>query len=95
MQHNFEEVFDTSSPYWQRVLDIFDKNEKYEKKIVSGRNLHHKFPRSFSKKMTAPYRPNYSFGTRDLCDECYRLNDADIEVIKQKYNKCLEKINKT
>lgn len=51
MQHNFDEVFDTSSPYWQRVLDIFDKNEKYEKKIVSGRNLHHKFPRSFSKKL--------------------------------------------
>ena len=51
MQHNFDEVFDTSSPYWQRVLDIFDKNEKYEKKVVSGRNLHHKFPRSFSKKL--------------------------------------------
>ena len=51
MQHNFDEVFDTSSPYWQRVLDIFDKNEKYEKKVVKKRNLHHKFPRSFSKKL--------------------------------------------
>ena len=51
MQHNFDEVFDTSSPYWQRVLDIFDKNEKYEKKVVKNRNLHHKFPRSFSKKL--------------------------------------------
>lgn len=48
-----------------------------------------------SKKITAPYRPNFSNGTRDDCDECYRLNDADIEVIKQKYNKYLEKINKT
>ena len=37
----------------------------------------------FSKKMESPYRPNNSYGTRDLCDECYRLNDADIEAIKQ------------
>ena len=34
-----------------------------------------------SKKMTAPYRPNNSHGTRDLCDECYRLNDNDIAAI--------------
>ena len=47
-----------------------------------------------SKKMTAPYRPNNSYGTRDQCDECYRLNDADIEVIKQKYNRYLAQINK-
>lgn len=37
----------------------------------------------FSKKMESPYRPNNSYGTRDLCDECYRLNDADIEAIKK------------
>ena len=36
----------------------------------------------FSKKMVSPYRPNNSHGTRDLCDECYRLNDADIAAIK-------------
>lgn len=54
MQHNFDEVFDTTSPYWQKVLDIFAKNEKYEKKIVSNRNLHHKFPRSFSKMLNEP-----------------------------------------
>ena len=54
MQHNFDEVFDTTSPYWQKVLDIFAKNEKYEKKVVSNRNLHHKFPRSFSKKLGEP-----------------------------------------
>ena len=35
----------------------------------------------FSKKMVSPYRPNNSNGTRDLCDECYRLNDADIAAI--------------
>lgn len=37
----------------------------------------------FSKKMVSPYRPNNSHGTRDLCDECYILNDADIEAIKK------------
>lgn len=36
----------------------------------------------YSKKMTAPYRPNNSHGKRDLCDECYRLNDADVAAIK-------------
>lgn len=49
MIHNYDTVFDTDNPYWQRVLDIFAKNERYEKKVVSGRNLHHKFPRSFSR----------------------------------------------
>lgn len=48
-----------------------------------------------SKKMTAPYRPNFSNGTRDLCDECYRLNDTDVEAIKQTYNKYLTRINNT
>lgn len=54
MIHDFSEVFDTDSPLWQRVLEIYATNEKYEKKIVSGRNLHHKFPRSFSKKLGEP-----------------------------------------
>ena len=51
MQHDFSIVFDTDNELWQRVLDIFAKNEKYEKKVVSNRNLHHKFPRSFSKAL--------------------------------------------
>lgn len=54
MTHDFSEVFDTDSPLWQRVLEIYEANEKYDKKIVSGRNLHHKFPRSFSKKLGEP-----------------------------------------
>ena len=54
MQHDFNVVFDTDNELWQRVLDIFAKNEKYEKKVVSNRNLHHKFPRSFSKKLGEP-----------------------------------------
>lgn len=54
MTHDFSTVFDTDNPLWQRVLEIFAANEKYDKKIVSGRNLHHKFPRSFSKKLGEP-----------------------------------------
>lgn len=54
MQHDFSLFFETDNEYWQKVLDIFAKNEKYEKKVVSNRNLHHKFPRSFSKKLGEP-----------------------------------------
>ena len=49
MTHDFSLVFDIDNPLWQRVLDIFAKNERYDKKVVKNRNLHHKFPRSFSK----------------------------------------------
>lgn len=49
--HDYSKVFDTDNELWQRVLEIYEANEKYPKKIVSGRNLHHKFPRSFSKKL--------------------------------------------
>lgn len=51
MTHDFSLVFDTDNPLWQRVLEIFAKNEKYEKKVIKNRNLHHKFPRSFSKAL--------------------------------------------
>lgn len=51
MTHNFSIVFDTENPLWNRVLDIFTANESYPKKKVKGRELHHKFPRSFSKKL--------------------------------------------
>lgn len=54
MIHDFSICFDTENPLWQRVLEIFEKNEKYEKKIVKNRNLHHKYPRSFSKKLGQP-----------------------------------------
>lgn len=54
MTHDFSLFFETDNEYWQKVLDIFAKNEKYEKKVVSNRNLHHKFPRSFSKKLGEP-----------------------------------------
>lgn len=54
MRHDFSEVFETDNELWQRVLEIFERNEKYDKKVVSNRNLHHKYPRSFSKKKGEP-----------------------------------------
>ena len=51
MNHDFSLVFETDNEYWKRIMDIFERNEQYPKKIVKGRNLHHKFPRSFSKKL--------------------------------------------
>lgn len=54
MKHDYSLVFETDNEYWNRVLEIFAKNEKYPKKRVSNRNLHHKFPRSFSKMLGEP-----------------------------------------
>lgn len=54
MQHDFSQILETNSPYWERVQEIYAKNEDLPKKIISGRNLHHKFPRSFSKILKEP-----------------------------------------
>ena len=50
MKHNWENYFDISSEYWLKVEKIYEENESFPKKVVKERNLHHKFPRSFSKK---------------------------------------------
>ena len=50
MKHNWENYFDTSSEYWKKVEKIYEDSEHFPKKVVKERNLHHKFPRSFSKK---------------------------------------------
>ena len=50
MKHNWEKYFDISSEYWKKVEKIYEENESFPKKVVKDRNLHHKFPRSFSKK---------------------------------------------
>lgn len=50
MIHNWENYFDTCSEYWLKVEKIYEENESFPKKVVKERNLHHKFPRSFSKK---------------------------------------------
>lgn len=50
MKHNWENYFDISSEYWKKVEKIYEESESFPKKVVKDRNLHHKFPRSFSKK---------------------------------------------
>ena len=50
MKHNWENYFDISSEYWLKVEKIYEDSESFPKKVVKDRNLHHKFPRSFSKK---------------------------------------------
>lgn len=50
MLHNWENYFDISSEYWKKVEKIYEENESFPKKVVKERNLHHKFPKSFSKK---------------------------------------------
>lgn len=50
MEHNWENYFDISSEYWKKVEKIYEDSEHFPKKVVKDRNLHHKFPRSFSKK---------------------------------------------
>ena len=50
MIHNWGNYFDIGSEYWKKVERIYEENESFPKKVVKDRNLHHKFPRSFSKK---------------------------------------------
>lgn len=51
MIHDFSKVFDTDNPEWLKVLEIFERNECFDKKKTPGRALHHKFPKSFSKML--------------------------------------------
>lgn len=51
MVHDFSLVFDTENPLWKNVLEIFERNESFEKKKTPGRALHHKFPRAFSRML--------------------------------------------
>lgn len=50
MQHDWDKYFDTESEYWKKIQKIYEENDNYPKIVVSGRNLHHKFLRSLSKK---------------------------------------------
>lgn len=54
MQHDWNKYFDTETDYWKKIQKIYQENEEYPKEVVSGRNLHHKFLRSFSKKEKEP-----------------------------------------
>lgn len=49
MEHNWEKYFDTSSIYWEKVQKIYEENDHFPKVVISGRNLHHKFFRTFSR----------------------------------------------
>lgn len=51
MVHNIENIFDTDCIYYKKLLELYERNEHFEKKIVHSRHLHHKFLRSFSKKL--------------------------------------------
>lgn len=51
MTHDFSLVFDTEHEYWQKILEIFKKNECFPKKKARGRALHHKFPKCFSRML--------------------------------------------
>ena len=50
MIHKWENYFDISSEYWKKLKRVYEENESFPKKVVKDRNLHHKFPKSFSKK---------------------------------------------
>lgn len=54
MEHNWSEYFDTESEYWKKVEKIYKESDYFPKVVVKNRNLHHKFPRSFSKKDGTP-----------------------------------------
>lgn len=51
MVHDFSLVFDTENPLWNNVLEIFERNESFEKKKTPGRALHHKYPKAFSRML--------------------------------------------
>lgn len=50
MEHNWKKYLDTDSEYWAKLQELYKANEHYSKKVIKGRNLHHKFLRSWSKK---------------------------------------------
>ena len=50
MEHNWNKYLDTTSEYWTKLQALYKANDNYPKKVVKGRNLHHKFLRSWSKK---------------------------------------------
>lgn len=41
---------DENSPFYSKLIELYNKNESYPKKVVAGRNLHHKKLRSWSKR---------------------------------------------
>ena len=83
MQHDWNKYFDTESEYWSKIQKIYNENEEYPKIVVSGRNLHHKFLRSFSKKEKEPI-------DNDL-DNLVSLDLADHYLVHYYLWKCTKK----
>ena len=50
MEHDWNKYFDTTSECWAKLQALYAANEQYPKKVIKGRNLHHKLLRSWSKK---------------------------------------------
>lgn len=50
MKHTWDQYFDTTSECWTKLQDLYAANEHFPKEVVKGRNLHHKFLRSWSRK---------------------------------------------
>lgn len=50
MKHTWDKYFDTTSECWTKLQALYAANEYFPKAVVKGRNLHHKFLRSWSKK---------------------------------------------
>lgn len=50
MKHTWDKCFDTTSECWTKLQALYAANEHFPKEVVKGRNLHHKFLRSWSKK---------------------------------------------
>ncbi len=50
MNHTWDKYFDTTSECWTKLQALYAANEHFPKEVVKGRNLHHKFLRSWSKK---------------------------------------------
>ena len=50
MKHTWDKYFDTTSECWTKLQVLYAANEHFPKTVVKGRNLHHKFLRSWSKK---------------------------------------------
>lgn len=83
MKHDWDKYFDTESEYWSKTQKIYNENEIYPKKVLSGRNLHHKFLRSFSKKEKEPI-------DNDL-DNLVSLDLADHYLVHYYLWKCAKK----
>lgn len=47
---DLSKYMDVDSPFYQKLVGLYDTNELYPKKVVQGRNLHHKKLRSWSKR---------------------------------------------